>query len=178
MNVTIDHNCIIDALQGTPAGMAVLAASRSLSHTCFVVNAGASERLSDGTRPEEYARFEELLRCAGLDHLPRLDPPFIWGVTFEKRSVFPEHKADVLAREIEDALFPDPMQMFLGCSDDLDSKAGLRILNRLCDILGMWCHIHYGNDIFCTSDRNFHKSENKEALLRLGANRICTPSEL
>lgn len=165
-------------LAGTPTGTAIYAAIKRSGNTCFVANAGASEKSAEGTLPEEYEAFDGLLQQAKLAHLSRLNPPIIWGVTFEAWSGWPAKEAWDLVSSIQAALFPDPMQMFLGCSDDLHSKNGLRHLNRLCDVLTMWCHIYYGNHVFCTSDKNFHKPSHRAALLKLGAKQICTPEQL
>ena len=39
----------------------------------------------------------------------------------------------------------------------------------------MWCHLHYKNDIFVTSDGNFHKATKLPRLLALGAGQIVRP---
>jgi hypothetical protein len=47
--------------------------------------------------------------------------------------------------------------------------------NHKCDVLAMWCHIHYGGDVFVTTDRNFMKASKQQRLEALGAREIQTP---
>jgi hypothetical protein len=57
--------------------------------------------------------------------------------------------------------------------EGLDSLIGTKWLNRLCDAHSLWCHIHYKNELFLTSDGNFMKKTKLPRLLALGAGRIC-----
>jgi len=41
----------------------------------------------------------------------------------------------------------------------------------------MWCHIHYGSDIFVTRDQDFLKHSIKSRLEALGAKKIATPED-
>lgn len=164
-------------LRATPVGACILDAAKIDRYQCFVVNTGASEQIAGGGRSESYSDFEDLLCQAGLAHLQRLDPPWMWGLTFDEFSTCSDEESDALMERITEVLFPDPMAMFLG-SQDLDSPRGLKVVNKICDFLTMWSHIQYGNDVFCTSDKNFLKASRKQALLDLGAKRICTPAEL
>ena len=50
--------------------------------------------------------------------------------------------------------------------------------NRLCDVLTMWCHLKYKNDVFLTNDPNFKKQTKLPPLLKLGAGQICAPGEM
>ena len=50
-------------------------------------------------------------------------------------------------------------------------------MNQLCDVHTLWCHIHYGCDVFVTMDRNFYKVTKRQALADLGAKRIIRPVE-
>jgi len=61
---------------------------------------------------------------------------------------------------------------------DLDSQKGRKLLNQVCDVQSMWCHIRKGNDVFLTTDRNFSKTTKLDKLLALGAKRICHPIDL
>lgn len=122
-----------------------------------------------GIRPDRYDLFTHLLRDAGLDNQPRLMPLMIWDVTFWEHGIWAEEGADAQIRSIETILFGAAQQV------DIGSKAWL---NRLCDVHTMWCHLHYGNDTFVTSDGNFHKVAKKPALIALGAGSIVRPEEL
>jgi hypothetical protein len=91
-------------------------------------------------------------------------------------------------RNIHNVLFPE--SEFIGADqarifgldpnkDDAEAQKELiKWRNRKCDILGLWCHIHYKNDIFITGDKNFHKETKKPSLIKLGAKSILLPSEL
>lgn len=50
--------------------------------------------------------------------------------------------------------------------------------NAKCDVLTVWCHIHYGCDVFVTADGNFHKKGKAGELAQLGCKVIVNPSEL
>jgi hypothetical protein len=47
--------------------------------------------------------------------------------------------------------------------------------NRELDVHALWCHLHYGGDIFVSSDKNFHKK--KDQLTRFGSPLIFTPCQ-
>lgn len=50
-------------------------------------------------------------------------------------------------------------------------------INLRCDVISMWCHIYYKNDIFITSDNNFFRINKYRKLLALGAGKIMTPKD-
>ena len=39
--------------------------------------------------------------------------------------------------------------------------------NAICDVQALWSHIHAGNDVFVSRDRNFHKASKLPKLLSL-----------
>lgn len=177
MKVTLDHNCIIDALNGTAVGLKVRAVAADPSYSCHVVDIGASEMRQRGVRPDRYDLFEELLRGASLHHLPRLAPMGIWDITFWDKCVWASDEMANLAERIDAILFPSTPKPKLA-APDLDRSDGAKLVNRTCDVQSIWAHIHYGNDIFCTSDGNFHKATRLRPLLKLGARAIKQPAEL
>jgi hypothetical protein len=177
MRITLDHNCIIHLEQRTEIGVHVEEVVASATNQCFVVNIGASEMRERGVRPDHYERFEELLAAARIEHLPRLDPMVILGVTFLGRCLLASDEMIRLAEQIESALFSNAQPIDIG-NRQLDSPAGRKWLNRICDIHTMWCHIHNCNDIFLTTDGNFKKKTKLPKLIALGAGRIYLPSEL
>lgn len=177
MKVTLDHNCIIDLLSSTPTSSLIRPKMTTGAHDFFVVEFGASEMRQRGVRPDHYDQFERLLVEAGIANLPRLCPMGIWGVTFWGHCLWASEQMDDLAKRIEDILF-DVDQAPSGAPGDLDSPDGRKWLNRKCDVLTMWCHIYYGNQVFLTSDKNYMKRSKVPKLVALGAGRICGPSEL
>jgi hypothetical protein len=177
MKITLDHNCIINLLNRTETGARVRAILANKEYQCFVVNIGASEMREKGVRPDHYDRFEELLESAGIAHLPRLNPMMIVDVTFWDRCILSDDGMVNLATDIEKVLFGEAEKIDI-VQVGLDSSAGRKWLNRLCDVHSMWCHIFYKNDIFLTTDKNFRRETKMPRLVVLGAGRISHPNEL
>lgn len=174
MNITLDHNCIINLEKCTLPYEDIEAIIKNPDNQCFVVNIGASEMREKGVRPEHYEQFEKLLATARIKHLPRLNPMLILDVTFVGRSVLASNEMIRFAQEIESALFPNGQLINTGKVPH-DQKAYKKWLNRICDIHTMWCHIQNRNDVFLTSDENFMKPPKKKKLLALGAREIHSP---
>lgn len=177
MRITLDHNCIINLERRTEIGGLIEAIIKDPSNECFIVNIGASEMRERGVRPDKYERFEELLAAAGIDHLRRINPMFIFDVTFWDRCVWCSEETIQLAKDIESVLFANaqPIDIQKG---GIDSPAGRKWLNRTCDIHSLWCHITSRNDVFLTTDGNFKKETKLPKLIELGADRICHPNEI
>jgi len=125
-----------------------------------------------GVAPDLYEKFEELLSEAEIQDLTRLDPMGMYDVTFWDRCVYADDNMTKLSDEIEMVLFGSRLSVMP--TDGLNSPAGRKWLNRLCDAHSLWCHIYYGNEVFLTSDRNFMKESKLHRLLSLGAGQICT----
>ena len=177
MKVTLDHNCIIHVENATEVGKAVQRVVESPKYDCFLVNIGASEMRQRGVRPDSYGAFEKLLNSTGLSHLPRLNPLAILDITFWDRCVLGDDREIAFVAQIEEALFGDAEKIDIA-SVGLDSPAGGKWLNRLCDIHGIWCHVKNQNDIFLTTDGNFSKETKLPKLVALGAGRIAHPQQL
>lgn len=170
MKITIDHNVIIDLANGSRNVQRLKARLAADSDDAYVVEIGASEMRERGISPDRYDLFEELLREAGVDHLPRLTPMVLLDITFYHHCLYANDEMIALSEKIESILF--------GNSRKADHTEQRRWLNRICDTHTMWCHIHYGNDVFVTSDKNFLRASKLPRLLELGARRVCTPCEL
>lgn len=177
MRVTLDHNCIIHMVNRTDLGCKVKTIVRDERNQCFVVNIGASEMREQGVRPDQYEKFEELLEKAGIAHLPRLHPLMISDVTFWDRCLWASDEMVRLSDAIRDALFGNSPSVDIA-TVGLDSPAGKKWLNQVCDVQGMWCHIQNGNEVFLTTDSNFTKETKLPKLIALGAGRICHPCDL
>ena len=147
MKITLDHNCIINLVNETEIGNKVRNIVSNEMHECFVVNIGASEMRERGVLPDHYDKFEELLQLAKIDNLPRLNPMIIFDVTFFDHCVFADDQMIKLSTDIEDILFPNKLDIDIA-SEGIDSQNGRKWLNRSCDVHTMWCHIHYGNNVF------------------------------
>lgn len=81
------------------------------------------------------------------------------------------------ATEIEQILFGESPRIEIAGKPE-DSIEFVAWLNRICDVQTMWCHLQYENDVFVTSDRNFHKATKTPRLIAMGAGRISTPEVL
>lgn len=176
MKLTLDHNCVIDLVKQTATGAFVRNAAENPAHQCLVVNIGASEMRARGVEAGRYDKFEELLTEAGIPHLSRLDPMGMWDITFWDRCVWADDNTVKLSDEIETILFGAKLTGMP--PGGIDSPEGKKWLNRLCDAHSLWCHIHYKNDVFLTSDANFTKETKLPRLLAIGTGRICSPQDL
>jgi hypothetical protein len=176
MKLTLDHNVVIDLANGSLRVDRIRAALADASHHCFVVEIGASEMRQRGIMPGRYDLFEQLLQQAGIESLPRLAPMMIWDVTFWDHALWCDDQMAERAKQIDEVLFGESPA--IGPPTDLDAPSAAAWLNRTCDVQTMWCHLHYQNDIFVTSDGNFHKATKLPRLLALGAKRIARPDEL
>lgn len=169
MKITLDHNVLLDFVNGSPRVARLREQITNGVYTPNVVEVGASELQQRGIQPDHYDLFEALLREAGLESAERLAPIAIWDVFFWDHALWSSREFEAQADRIEIVLFGDSQQVVPG---------GRAWLNRKCDVLSMWCHIHYGNDIFVTSDGNFHKTTKLPRLIELGAKRIARPEGL
>ncbi|MCD5328104.1 hypothetical protein ACFFU8_10750 [Chromobacterium piscinae] len=177
MKLTLDHNVIIDLMQRNERVDGLREIIDSGTHQVFVVEVGASEMRELGVFPDRYDKFEELLKDAGIGSLSRLPPVAVWGCTFWERAVWSDQIMSNLMDEIGCVLFGNVTSLH-GPIGREDAKVYRKWLNRICDVLTMWCHLYYGNDVFVTSDRNFHKETKVRKLIDMGAGRICWPDQL
>lgn len=177
MKLTLDHNVIIDLANGSENVARIREMLVGGEHKVYVVEIGASEMRKRGIRPDRFDLFEELLDKAGIRDLPRLMPMMIWDVTFWDRALLSDDAMSTLAGKIETVLFGESPRIEIA-GEAADSPKFAAWLNRICDVQTMWCHLHHGNDVFITSDRNFHKVTKLPRLIAMGAGRISNPEEL
>lgn len=182
-NVTLDKNCVIDLEEERSAAGDVtrLVELNDSGRICVCLPAiMASEKLRDGTYRSNFAGFVEWLHSLGLAHLKLLYPPMYLDITFFGRSVLAD-ESDDLERKIHAVLFPDIDFNFCDycAARCIEPNTGpvAKWRNAKCDVLSMWCHIHYAGDVFVSSDENFHKAAKKPQLIALGAKAILRPSE-
>ena len=169
MKITLDHNVVIDLVNGTARVSNLRAQIEAGVYQPFVVEIGASEMRERGIQPDRYDLFETLLCDAGLDAAPRLAPLGIYDVTFYDHCLWSSKELDAEVDGIESILFVDSPP----------ARPGSKIwLNRTCDVMSMWCHIRAENDVFATSDGNFFKTSKLPRLISLGAKRVARPEEL
>ena len=177
MKLTLDHNVVIDLANRSPNVDGLRQLMADGTHQAHVVEIGASEMRQRGIRPVRFDLFEQLLDEAGLYTASRLAPMMIWDLTFWDHGLWSDEQMAAEAKEIEDVLFGESPAIDIKGEPD-DSPKVAAWLNRVCDVQSMWCHLHYGNEVFVSSDRNFHKATKLPRLLSLGAGRIARPEEL
>ena len=177
MKLTLDHNVVIDFVIGSSRAASLKKLLKDPSSQAHVVEIGASEMRKFGVKPDRYDLFEQLLSQAGLAELPRLAPMAIWDVTFWDHALWCDDTMSNQAKQIEDILFGDSQPINIASEPEGSPKL-VAWLNRICDIQSIWCHLHYKNEVFVTSDGNFHKATKLPRLLALGAGRIARPDEL
>jgi hypothetical protein len=171
LTLTLDNCCIIDVLDDRPGRLdveAIVAAHREGRAQAYIVTSTASELLRDRTARENYSGFIEVLREAGMDDLPQLPTPATLDFSYLDHCVLVDDDIASLADEIRAVLF--------GPRQATATEAPIKWRNQTCDVLAMWAHISHSNDIFVTSDRNFHKRTKKDRLAALGAHAILTPA--
>lgn len=184
--VTLDTNVLIDMEERSERGE-VLHEVRRRQH-------GASCRLrvpaisaSELQRGKKYLRnfgdFMARLTPLGFSEHDLLLPIAYWGVAFWDRALFASEEASRFEHAIHDVLF-DPCLFSCpeGSGEDYECDTPraeyVTWRNAKCDVLAMWCHIHYGGDVFVTADENFHKVTKQPRLVVLGAKSIVRPEEL
>lgn len=182
MKLTLDTNCIIDVAESRPAAQHILDlvhAHKTGVIDVAVTAVSASERQPGGQGLQHFGEFQERLAGLGLGGLNLLMPLQYWGVTFWGYAVWASREMVALEEKIHHVLFPTIEYHWTEycAKHNLDPEAGLdkKWRNAKCDVLSMWCHIHYKRDIFVTSDGNFHKPSKRQALIALGAGRIEFP---
>ena len=140
---------------------------------------GASERQRNGGYASNFAEFKAKLEGADLGAVQLLKPRGYWGITFYDFCLCAS-QADLLEQKIHEILFPDKEFLWLDYAyarglppENLDQ----RWRNAKCDVLALWCHIHYDGDVFVTSDKNFHAQTKIDKLQALGSGKILFPKD-
>ena len=189
MTLTLDTNCVIDVESGEGA---VLELRRLLSkHQTGQIElqlAGimASERLRAGGYASNMSEFADRVQRLSSRAIRVLEPIGRWGVTYWDGGVWADDSMTNLERTIHGILFAQSYEWaVIARANGIDPAAApdesdtdwRKWRNRLCDSAAMWCHIHYGGDMFVTRDENFLKPVKRTALEQLGARRIGDPTD-
>lgn len=184
---TLDHNCLIAIEQQEQPATGCL---RSLitrhdagEAEVRLVATSASER-QQGTIPylTDFGDFQTRVARLGLGHLKLLAPVLTLDVSFLGWSVLAGDEDIALMERIHHVLFPKQSFNFqdalaaAGRTADPDAVER-KWRNQLLDVQALWCHIHYGGDVFVTSDDNFHKQQKRQPLAALGAATILRPCD-
>jgi hypothetical protein len=148
-----------------------------------LVATSASER-QRGTIPylRDFGDFQTRVTRLGLGHLELLAPILTLDVSFLGWSILAGDEDIALMERIHRVLFPGQRFHFKDAVATAGTGADLGTLerkwrNRLLDVQALWCHIHYGGDVFVTSDDNFHTQQKRQPLAALGAAIILRPCD-
>ena len=182
LRVTLDTNSIIDLEQNSPFAPALreLVDLHHGGNARLCVSAiAASERDRDpATGDPSFERFTAKLAAAGLADAEELAPPCYWDIAFWDHFIWAE-LGDTLEPLISTILFPSGMKPHSRVPNETAEQRRVREggMNQLCDVLTLWCHIHYGGDVLVTRDRVFHQVTKKPRLIALGARQILEPGD-
>jgi hypothetical protein len=191
MKITLDTNCLVDLelREGAYIDLRKIISSYNLGNIeVSVPGIGASERLKGGSFAKSFTVFQERLRRISPKELGILKPLAYWDISYWDWSILGGEDNHDLERKIHNILFPEHQFIWSDqaklLSLDPNSAASenhkefIKWRNRKCDVLGLWCHIFYANDILVTRDKDFHKKSKRPLLINLGAKSICCPSEV
>lgn len=180
MKITLDNNCLISldiGDQDSPIIRQIIDLHASKVIQVFIPAIAASENQQGGKLYRNFKEFKQFLKKIGCDNCHLLNPLMYLDVTYLGHCVLGPSS---LEEPIHKILFPkihfnyvDYCQ-FRGIHHDTVDR---KWINVKCDVQAMWCHIHYGNDVFITNDGNFHKATKKPKLIELGAKEIIRPKE-
>jgi hypothetical protein len=182
LSFTLDTNCLIALANNEPDATAVRAlvnADDAGKARVAVVAVSASERQRERTYLADFEAFKAWLADLNLTHLEILRPIMYFGISFWDWCLWSDAEMVQLENSIHGILFPNIefnwADYCLARGSDPIGPVDPRWRNARCDVQMLWSHIHYGRNVFVTSDRNFHASMKKPALIALGAQQICYP---
>jgi hypothetical protein len=178
---TLDTNCIIAMEESRPEASALRTLVEKDHQGTVIVQIPAitaAERQRSGTPLEHFDHFRARIAALGLGKAVFLRPPMYVGLCFADYCIV--HGDEFLSQEraIHEVLFSSVPFEIDTSEHPVGSKQWLRWLNAKCDVLMMWCHLHYGGDVFVTSDKNFHAGSKRFRLLSMGAGSIVRPNEI
>jgi hypothetical protein len=132
-----------------------------------LIAASASEKQLDGSSLSTFKDFTAWVQRLGLGDLEILMPICMWDITYWDWCVWGDDDGPLsrLYEDIGKVLFPGTW--------GVDGRVGR---NKICDVLMMWSHIHYGGDAFVTANTDdFTRPSRRTALTALGAGELLTP---
>jgi len=182
MKITLDTNCLISLDTNdinSPVIRQIINLHKNGVAEVFIPAIIASENKMGGGVNPSFKEFEQFLNKIECQNCYLLKPIGYWGVTYWDYWIYGPSE---LEKPIHEILFPKiPFDYTDYCTlHGLNPESSLidkNWRNAKCDVLSMWCHIHYGNEVFVTNDNNFHKATKKSRLIELGAREIIRPEE-
>lgn len=182
-NLTLDFNCLIslennDYFSGCLQKLVDLHEEGVISLSVPAIS--ASEKKIDGEYLQNIQVFFDRIDKLSNRRFKILKPIMIWDMGYWDYGIWADEEMIELDRKIHSVLFPNIPVNY----DDYIKINALDIghldpkwRNAKCDVISLWCHIYYKNDIFITSDRNFYKQTKKDCLIALGAKKILSPQD-
>jgi len=179
MKVTLDTNCVYDLEEPNPPSfvLRLVELGRTQQITLSVPAIAASERQPNGGHLDSFAKFRERLIRVGLEHAELLRPLAYIGLAYIDWCVLSGPELEAKERQIHEILFPTIAFRASDYCPESDVIGRRKWRNAKCDVQAMWCHIHYGSDIFVTRDQDFLKQSVKSRLEALGAKKIAAPED-
>lgn len=144
-----------------------------------ITTVSASEALPvSKSFPMTTEQFTLRIKSVGLNDLTLLQGPAVWGLSHWGHSIYPPQSFGEDRLKIWKALFPKISAEYpVAIKGNLVSPRELsKWRNRWCDVHTLWTHIHYGREVFVTSNRKDFQRKQIE-LEKLGAGNILTPEE-
>lgn len=186
LTVTIDTNILVDLEAGAPRSAPVrrlLEDTQSQRMEVRLPAIIASERQRGGRYLDDFDAFVRRATAMGFSEKSLVYPIGCWGVTFWERCLWASDESAALERTIHSILFehrPFECPEGLGSDFKVDPPHPDYVAwrNAKCDVMMMWCHIHYGADVFITADENFQKASKKTRLIEIGAKQIIAPKDV
>jgi hypothetical protein len=178
INFTLDFNCLI-SLENNDSFASDLQKLVEL-HEKNVINLyvpaiSANEKQINGEYADSIEQFFERIDKLSKRRFEILKPIAIWNMGYWDYCIWYDDEMMDLVNKIHLILFPNLPVNHLDYAKihDLDPEIlSPKWRNPRCDVISLWCHIFYKNDIFITNDVNFHKKTKQKPLISLGSNKI------
>ena len=179
LKVTLDTNCLYELESGAPeSALGRLAElERHGRITVQVAAMAASEAQQGGDKLKTFSHFETWLAKLPIEKPFLLYPLCYIGLAFWDCCLYVWPEAVEQERSIHQMLFPTIKFEAREHSPAENARGRKKWRNAKCDVQILWCHIHYGGDVFVTRDRNFLKKTKKTLLEAIGAKLIFTPED-
>jgi hypothetical protein len=178
LNLTLDHNCMIDLENGEGESSAVeqlIALHRAGLVRVHVGVISASENVRGGGEPT-HKLFKERIDRLGLGELPEVLPDFSVGMSYIGACVLAgDDGLEERVRAVVHPSVPDYEQFAAERGLDPWGPMHPKWRNRACDIDAMVAHIRRSHDVFVTRDPDLLKA--RERLVAIGAGEILKPHE-
>jgi hypothetical protein len=178
---TLDTNCIIAMEESRLEASALMTLVERLRLGTVIVQItaiAAAERQRSGISLERFDDFRARIAALGLGEAVFLRPPMYAGLCFADYRIVHEDEFLSQERAIHEVIFSSTPFEIDGSEHPVGSKQWLRWLNAKCDVLTMWCHLHYRGGVLVSSDENFHAGSKHLRLLSMGAGSIVRPNEI